>query len=200
MGEFSVVILAGGTSSRMGEEKGLLSFRGTSMIEYILSQVRDLAAETLIIANDLEAYKHIDIPIRSDIEPGLGALGGLYSALSYATHYFVLVLACDMPFVNRRFYEHLMSLAPDYDAVVPNLKSGRREPFRSVYSKSCLGPIRSAIDSGKRRATSFLPFIRVRYLEEDEVKRFDPPLFSFFNVNSPEDYARAEQIASKFPI
>jgi molybdopterin-guanine dinucleotide biosynthesis protein A len=179
----------------MGEDKGLLPFRGTTMIGYILRQVKDLGAETLVIANNLKAYKHIDIPVRPDVEPGLGALGGLHSALSYAMHNFVLVLACDMPFVNQLLYKYVMDLAINYDAVVPKLESGRCEPFRSVYAKSCLGLIKAAIDAGERRATSFLPFVCVHYVEEYEVKRFDPALLSFFNVNSPADFSEAEQIA-----
>lgn len=164
------------------------------MIDHILGQVEGLGKETLIIANDLEAYKHFDIPVHPDVAPGVGALGGLLSAVTYAAHPYVLVLACDMPFVNQSLYRYLMSLIRKYDAVMPRLDSGRREPFRSVYTKSCLQPIQDAIDVGERKATSFLRFVLVRYVEEDEAKRFDPALLSFFNINTPADFSEAEKI------
>jgi molybdopterin-guanine dinucleotide biosynthesis protein A len=179
----------------MGEAKGLLPFEGTSMIEHILRQVNDLGDEILVIANDLEAYAHIDVPVLPDLERGLGALGGVYSALSYTAYDFVMVLACDMPFVNRGLYKYAMSLVAGYDAVVPIVKSGRAEPFRSIFAKACLGSIAATIDAGERRVTSFLPLVRTRYLQRDEVKRFDPSLISFFNVNSPTDLAQARSLA-----
>jgi len=196
LAEFSVVILAGGTSSRMGKDKALLPFRGTTMIDHILCQVEGLGKETLIIANDLEAYKHFAIPVYPDVVPGIGALGGLLSALTVAAHPHVLVLACDMPFVNQSLYRHLMSLITEYDAVMPRLNSGRREPFRSIYAKSCLEPVRAAINAGERKATSFLRFVRVRYVEEDEAKRYDPGLLTFFNINTPADLSEAEKIGA----
>lgn len=170
------------------------------MIEYILRQVKVLGAETFIVANDLEAYKRFDVPVHPDIEQGIGALGGIYSALSYAANNFVLVLACDMPFVNQPLYKHEMDLIPNYDAVVPILKADRCEPFRSVYAKSCLEAIKAAIDAGERRATGFLPIANTRFIKKDEVEKFDPTLISFFNINSPADFSRAEIIAQKFSL
>lgn len=181
----------------MGKGKALLPFRGTTMINHILCQVEGLGKETLIIANNIEAYKHIGFSVYSDVAPGIGALGGLLSALTYAVHPFVLVLACDMPFVNLPLYRYLMELALNYEAVIPRLKSGRCEPFRSVYTKSCLQPIQDALDRGERKATSFLPFVRVRYVDEDEVRGFDSTLHSFINVNLPAELSEAELIAAK---
>ena len=192
MAEFSVVILAGGASSRMGKDKALLPFRGVTMMDHILCQIEGLGKETLIIANEPEAYKQFGFPVYPDVSPGIGALGGLLSALTYAAHPHVLVLACDMPFVNLSLYQYLMEPALSYDAVIPMLTNERCEPFRSVYTKSCLQLIQNAIDGGERKATSFLPFVPVRYVDEDEVKRFDPTLQSFFNVNSPAELSEAE--------
>ncbi len=179
----------------MGTDKGLLPFRGVSMVAYILRQVKNLGEETFIITNNIEAYNHIDVPVFPDVIPGLGALGGLYSALRRAKHNYVLALACDMPFINRPLLEHMMALAHGYDAVVPRLNSKLCEPFRSVYAKSCLGPIKVAIDTGERRATGFLHLVQVRYVEREEIEKFDYSLTSFFNVNSPEELAEAERLA-----
>ncbi len=198
--KFSVVIQAGGKSSRMGQDKALLPFRGTTMLEYILRQIEGLGEETLIITNTPQAYQPFGLPLFGDVIPDWGALGGLYSAIYHASHPYCLVLACDMPFINRPFLEHLVSLAPKHDAVVPRLGAGRFiEPFRAVYSKTCLQPIRAAIEAGHRKVISFFEQVDVRFVERVEIEPFDPQCRTFFNVNTPGDLAQAERMAADIP-
>lgn len=179
----------------MGKDKGLLPFGGVPMVAFILQQIEGLGAETLIVSNDPEAYRQFGVRVAPDEIPGVGALGGLYSALRLARHERVLALACDMPFINLPLLSWMLELAPDFDAVVPRLGAEQCEPFRSIYAKACLPAIKKAIDAGERRATSFLPEVSVRYVAADEVQRFDPILLSFVNINTPEDLARAESLA-----
>ncbi|MBN2500552.1 MAG: molybdenum cofactor guanylyltransferase [Anaerolineales bacterium] len=196
MVELSVVLQAGGKSSRMGQDKALLPFMGTTMLGYILKQVKGLGDETFIITNQPQYYGDFAYPLFNDVIPDVGALGGLYSAVYHARCAHVFVLGCDMPFVKRGLLDYMLGLTPDFDVVIPRLEpNGFAEPFRAIYKQSCLGPIKTAIDSGQRKVISFFNAVDVRYVESAEIERFDPEHRSFFNVNTPEDFSRAEQMA-----
>ena len=195
--KLSIVIQAGGKSSRMAQDKGLVEFRGMPLTQYILDQVQDLGDETIIISNHPESYQQFGLPIFADVIEGFGALGGLYSAIYHAAHEFCLVLAVDMPFINRPLLKHLLQLSPEHDAVIPRLKQTEfAEPFRAVYKKSCLEAIKSSIDGGRRKVISFFDEVDIRFVERAEVEKFDPKLKSFFNINTPQDLAEAERLAS----
>ena len=198
MSKLSVVIQAGGKSTRMGQDKGLMPFLNTTMIQYILQQVAEMGEETIIISNNVENYKDLGYPVYPDVIPNWGALGGLYSALFHASYKTVLLLACDMPIIKTALLQHLISLSGEYDAVIPRLNSSEfAEPFRAVYKKSCLGPIMSAINAGQRRVISFFEEVDIRFVERKEVLVFDPDLVSFMNANTPKDIKTIEKIAKK---
>ncbi|MGQ0670025.1 MAG: molybdenum cofactor guanylyltransferase [Actinomycetota bacterium] len=192
--DFTLVIQAGGKSTRMGVDKAFVRVSDRPLIEDILEQTRGLGAETIIVTNQPDDYRYLGLPLVGDLLPDKGALGGLYTAIHAAAYPYALVIACDMPFVNRRLLDYMLALAPDFDAVVPRL-NGEVEPFRAVYSKACLGPIRAALDAGKMRVISFFPDVRLRFLDEPEIERFDPEHLTFFNVNTPEDLERARELA-----
>lgn len=194
--DFSVVILAGGKSSRIGTDKAFLRVGGKPIIERILAQLGDYGAETIVVTNKPGDYRHLGLSLFGDVLPDKGALGGLYTALNSASQPRALVVACDMPFVNRSLLDHLAALAPEHDAVVPRL-GGEAEPFRAIYSKACLGPMRAALDAGKMRVISFFPDVRVRFVDEPEIEQFDPEHLTFFNVNTAEDLVRAEELAQR---
>jgi molybdopterin-guanine dinucleotide biosynthesis protein A len=199
MKEYSIVIQAGGKSSRMGQDKALMPFKGTTMIEYILQQVRPLGKDIVLISNRPDKYRDFGYPVFSDVYPDIGALGGLYTAIHYSPAKYCLLLACDMPFVNLSLIEHLLSLAPEFDAVIPRIHPNEfAEPFRAVYQKSCLPSIEAAIISGQRRVRSFFGDVNIRFVDEPEIKKYDPELITFFNVNTSEDMLEAEKIAQKF--
>jgi molybdopterin-guanine dinucleotide biosynthesis protein A len=190
----TVAILAGGKSARMGTDKAFVRVRQRPLIEDVIEQLHDLGAETLLITNRPDAYRHLGRPMFGDVLPDKGALGGLYTALYHSAQPHTLCVACDMPFVVRPLMEHLIALIPEGDAVVPRL-NGEAEPFRAVYARACLGPIRAALEAGKMRVISFFPAVRVRFVDEAEIERFDPGHLSFFNVNTPEELERARRIA-----
>jgi molybdenum cofactor guanylyltransferase len=195
MTQFSIVINAGGKSTRMGTDKAFLEIDGKPMIERIIEQTAGLG-EQLIVANEADKYAHLGLPVVSDLLPDKGALGGLYTAIHAASHPYTFVLACDMPFVNRPLLEHLMSLAPNFEAVVPRLMEegkAEAEPFRAIYSKTCLDPIRRALEAGKMRVISFFPDMNLRWVEEDELRQYDPELLTFMNCNTPEELEAVRQ-------
>jgi molybdopterin-guanine dinucleotide biosynthesis protein A len=197
MENFSVVLQAGGQSKRMGSDKGLLPFGEGTLIEYILGQVEDVGKEQIIISNKPEDYEGFGLPVYTDVLPGKGALGGIYSAIYHAKYNHILLLACDMPFVNLALIEYLLGLAVSHDVVVPVLHEGEfAEPFRAVYSKKCLPAIKLALDQKKRRVISFFDDVDVHYVKKDVIHRFDPDERSFFNVNTPDDLEKAIILAN----
>ena len=193
----SLVIQAGGQSSRMGTDKGLITLHGKTLVEWIISQTDSLGAEQLIISNSPELYQDYHLPVYQDVFQGIGALGGLYSALYFASYEWVFVLACDMPFINLQLLGYMQGLANDFDVLIPRLQDpNATEPFRALYRKNCMISVEKAIHSGQRRVISFFPDVRVRYIEWEEILRFDPHGYSFYNINTPDDLGEAERLAA----
>jgi len=190
----TVAILAGGKSSRMGTDKSFVRVLGRPLIEDVLAHVAGIGTETLIVTNRPEDYRYLGLPLFTDVLPDKGALGGIYTALHSSSQPHTLCVACDMPFVVRPLLDYLISLIPEGDAIIPRL-NGEAEPFRAIYSQACLAPIRAALDAGKMRVISFFPNVRVRFVDEPEIDRFDPQHLSFFNVNTPEDLEQARRLA-----
>jgi molybdopterin-guanine dinucleotide biosynthesis protein A len=219
----SAVILAGGKSQRMGRNKAFIEFGGKPLIARVVERVRDLGTEVIIVANAVDAYVQFGTRVVSDVYPGKGSLGGIYSGLVAAREEYVLAVACDMPFLNAAVLRYLISLAPPFDVVIPRApishlanramsqRSSRRpwrsdkpiakgrnlHPFHAVYSKRCLEPMRARLLADDLRAISFLDSVRVRVVEQDETAHLDPKHLSFFNANMLEDLQIASQLGNQ---
>jgi molybdopterin-guanine dinucleotide biosynthesis protein A len=178
----------------MGTDKSFVRVLGRPLIEDILAQVAGIGAETLIVTNRPDDYRYLGFPLFTDLLPEKGALGGLYTAIQASAQPHTLCIACDMPFVVRPLLDYVISLTSEGDVVMPRL-GGEAEPFRAVYAHACLGPIRAALEAGKMRVISFFPDVRVRFVDEAEIDRFDPQHLAFFNVNTPEDLEQARRMA-----
>lgn len=187
----TVAVQAGGRSRRMGRDKGLVPLAGRPLIAHLLERVAGLGDEVLITTNRPADYAFLGVRTAADAEPGAGALTGLQTALAAARGETVLVLACDMPFVSRPLLEHLLSLAPQGDVVVPR-RDGEFEPVHAVYARGCLPAVEQALALGRRRMISFFERVTVLPVDEPVLERFDPLGLSFFNVNTPAELARAE--------
>lgn len=184
------VVMAGGKSSRMGTDKAFVPLLGKPLIEHVLERIGGLGQEEIIITNEPEDYEHLNRPLFQDIIPNRGPLGGLYTALVHANYPYILVTACDMPWLNRSLLEYMVSLRHEAQAIVPRWHHFP-EPLHAVYSKSCLSPIEENLTSGSFKMISFYEDIKVHFLEEDDIARFDPQGRSFSNINTPEDLGRA---------
>ena len=152
-----------------------------------------------VIANDEQKDRTPpDIPHRLAVDafPGYGTLGGIYTGLQAARNEWALVVACDMPFLSAPLLGYMAGLREAVDAVVPVI-GNRPEPTHALYSRQCIPAISERLQTGQLKAAGFLESVRVRYVGEDEARRFDPELLSFFNVNRPEDLARAVEIAAQ---
>jgi len=196
MTSVSCVVLAGGQSTRMGVEKAFLDILGRPMIEWTLAGLTGLGQETIIVTNNPEPYRHLGTRVVTDLFPGQGALGGLYTGLHHAQEELAVVVACDMPFLNRGLLAYQVGLAGGFDAVVPRI--GRyMEPLHAVYARSCLEPIGALLRRGGQRFFDFFSAIRLRYVEQDEIERFDPEHRSFVNVNTPADLESIRRLAAQ---
>lgn len=193
----SVLILAGGASSRMGQNKALVPFLGKPLIERIVAAARQISDDILLVANDAGPYAGLGLPCVADIQPGFGPLMGLYSGLSAVRFDLALMVACDMPFLSPDLMRRLIELAPGFDVVIPRSEDGLH-PLHALYRRSTCAPaIAAAIAAGQRRMIAFHPQVRVRQVDEAELSAFDPTGFALMNVNSPADLATAEHIARR---
>jgi molybdenum cofactor guanylyltransferase len=219
----SAMILAGGASRRMGRAKALIDFDGAPLITRVIERVKPLCSEVIIVANDAEVYAQFGYRIVGDVYPGKGALGGILSGLQAVHEASALAVACDMPFLNGALLRYLISLAPQYDVVIPHAhdRSGRAprsprgdktagdlapranrpiakeidlHPMHAVYSKNCLPAIEEQLRGDDLRLIGFLDSVRVRVVEPEEIDRFDPQHLSFFNANTPEDLEIASRL------
>jgi molybdopterin-guanine dinucleotide biosynthesis protein A len=143
--------------------------------------------ELAISAEPSPAFAGGPYPVRPDLFPGCGALGGLHAALEASRFPWIFVAACDMPFVVEALVRLLWSRREGHDAVVPTV-AGRWEPLCAFYARPCAGPARRALERGERRLAAFFPAVRVRKVEEAEWRAADPAGASFRNLNTPEDY------------
>ncbi|MBN8654682.1 MAG: molybdenum cofactor guanylyltransferase [Anaerolineae bacterium] len=193
----SIVIQAGGQSSRMGEDKALKLFLGKPLIQRVVERVSPIADELIVTTNRPTDYAFLNQRLVPDLKPGRGALGGLYTAIASANHPFVAVVACDMPFASTRLIEsaHRLLVKEEADVLIAQTDEGY-EPFHAVYRReTCLPAIESAIHEDKWKVTSWFSEVKLRKLTPDELKAFDPSGLCFWNVNTPEEFANAEKLA-----
>jgi molybdopterin-guanine dinucleotide biosynthesis protein A len=190
----TIAINAGGESRRMGENKALKLFSGQPLIARMVARLRPLAQELLVTTNHPEDFAFLDLPLVSDPLPGGGALSGLYTAVAAAHQPLVAVLACDMPFIDPDLLavQRDLLIAEQVDVVIPYTPEGI-EPLHAIYRRSaCLPAIQAALQAGQRRLIAWLPAVRVREMPAEEVARYDPQFHSFVNVNTPDEFRRAE--------
>ena len=193
----SIVVQAGGQSSRMGQDKALRLFLGRPLIQRVIERLRPIADELLVTTNHPEDYAFLELPLFPDRRPGRGALGGLYTALFSARHSIVAVVACDMPFANAGLFLAASGILvrEGADLAIAKTEEGY-EPLHAVYRReTCLPAIEAAIASDKWRMDSWFPQVKMRLLTPDEIKRYDPDGLAFSNINTPEEFTQAEQRA-----
>jgi molybdopterin-guanine dinucleotide biosynthesis protein A len=193
----SISIQAGGQSQRMGQDKALMPFLGRPLIQRVADRLSPIADELLVTTNNPDDYRFLGLPLFRDLKPGRGALGGLYTALSSATCEAVAVVGCDMPFASASLIEAASRLLvqEDTDVVIPDSGEGL-VPLHAVYRReTCLPAIESAIDADQWKLVSWFPQVKVHILQPDEIKFYDPTGLAFWNLNTPEEFAEAEERA-----
>ncbi len=193
----TISIQAGGQSSRMGEDKALKPFLGRPLIQRVIERLSSIADELIVTTNHPAQYDFLRIRLIPDLRPGRGALGGLYTAIASASHPIVAVVACDMPFASAQLIEAARKILDDeqVDVVIAKSDEGY-EPLHAVYRReTCLPAIESAINADQWKVVAWFPQVKVRVLTPDEVKVYDPDGLAFWNVNTPEEFSKAEELA-----
>lgn len=193
----SIVVQAGGESSRMGEDKALKPFLGEPLIKRVLRRVSSVGEEILVTTNHPERYRFLNVPVVPDLIPGRGALGGLYTALQSANQPLAAVVACDMPFVSGEILSVGKQILAETgaDAVIPKTEHGL-EPIHAVYRReTCLPAVKAAIDADQWRMISWHDQVQIHTLRPEVVARYDPHKLAFRNVNTPEEFRAAEELA-----
>ncbi len=193
--EVSGAVLAGGKSSRLGFDKSLVPLGKRPLIARVVEKLKAVTADCIVVTNRPDKFANVLEGVRftPDAYPLGGALVGIYSALRVARHEYVLIVACDMPFLNTDLLKYLVDLAPGHDVVVPRRADGV-EALHAVYSVRCIQPIERLLNSGEVMIVRFFPDVRVRYVEEPELRRFDPEGRSFVNINTPADWEYAQAL------
>lgn len=194
---FSIAIQAGGKSRRMGQDKALIPFLGEPLISRVIERVASLGDEIFVTSNHPERLKHLNVSLFKDVFLEGGALGGLLTALTYAQYPVVIVVACDMPFVNQDILAIAGNtlLSQHMDVVIPQTKDGF-EPFHAVYRReTCLPAVREALEAGEQRLISWFPSVNVLSLSGEEMVQYDPLGIAFWNVNTLDELRRAEDLA-----
>jgi len=196
----TVAILVGGYGSRMGGvDKASLELDGKPLLDRVLEAVSPYAAEVFVVANDDRLVGDPRFTVLRDPEEHAGVLPALLTALDAATSPLLLLLACDMPFVDRNVVGFLLDLAATHDAVMPYVQSFP-QAMHAVYRVApCRVAVRSLLadESGGRRMISFLDDVNAVRVPEDEIRRIDPEIRSFFNVNTPYDLEAARHILAE---
>ncbi|MFI5174803.1 MAG: molybdenum cofactor guanylyltransferase [Terriglobia bacterium] len=200
-------VLAGGKSSRMGEDKALIEIDGQTLGARAVGLLKLVCEDNALIGpRDRFANLGLDIEIIEDAVEPCGPLGGILTGLRHSKHEYALFLACDLPFMTERFLHYLAgsAMAEKPDVVVPVDGSGEYEPLCAVYSRTCLPAIESSLAAQQFKVSSFYDSVqKLRVIGTGEIRHFSPDFRIFTNVNTPEELQgvrkRSESAGSRPP-
>ena len=174
------VVLAGGESSRMGEEKSLMQFKKQKLIDFSISALRPYCSE-ILISSSKAIHQMVSCRIIADEFRKIGPIAGIHSALKNSKTDFIIILPCDSPMVKPQFVQYLISQIGNMDkAIVPQYQENK-EPLFAVYHKSILPVIESQINNQDYRLTHLLEKVKARVIEVTDRS-------CFVNINTPEDF------------
>jgi molybdenum cofactor guanylyltransferase len=203
---FSALILAGGQSKRMGRPKAMLPFAGSTILERLISELLRESNDVIVVAapkvdetyaiEDVlrESAKKITL-VRDEVAFG-GPVDALMRGLRAARHEAVFACSCDLPMLRAELARALCTMIEDYDAAIPEVAE-KLQPLCSAYSCRCSEVLTTMVARGERRLTAIAARLNARRIGETQLRKFDPGLRSFVNVNSPEDYAHALRLARR---
>lgn len=187
------VILAGGQSRRMGENKAAMMFRGEPLLARVARRLSSAVDELLVIGPRSLASLSPQARVVEDTLPAIGPLGGLYTALTAIRGARIFLVACDMPFVCPGLVQAMLALAEtrdDADVVTLN-GDGRVQPLHAVYSRGCLPAVERALNAQDHSLHALLGQLTVVAIDLETVRHEDPAGLSAVNVNTPDDWRQA---------
>ncbi len=190
------LILAGGKSKRMGQEKALLPLGNKTLIERVADALGCVCDPIIIVTNTPSNYSFLGLEMVGDLIVGHGALSGIHAGLFFSPTPRAFVIGCDMPLVNPALVRLLMEQKAKWDVIVPSVGEFL-EPLHAVYSKRCLPTMEKFLLSGGRRILDLYPKLKVLRVSEAELRKVDPELLSFSNVNTPDDLSKVEGLLAR---
>lgn len=198
--DLTCITLAGGKSRRLGRAKVFETIGDKSLLERVVSCLELFGSDIIVVTARNQSLPQFigDAKLRtvSDIYPGKGPLGGIYTGLSASNSFYNLIVAGDMPFLNRALLTYMIDAAFGFDLVVPRF-DGMFEPLHAIYSKNCFAPLKQLLTQGTLEIARLFNMVKVRYIESEEISQFDPERLSFFNINTEADLKRARELAKE---
>jgi len=190
--DMSAVILAGGHSSRMGENKMLLPLGEMKITEILVKTISGLFAECILVTDRPQDYHGLPVRIARDLFDGVpkSSLRGIHGGLSASRHSYNFVVAGDTPFVVPALIQHLCDLADGYDLIIP-WQHPHFYPLTAVYSRNLIPVINGMLSEGKYKIGFLRNCVRSLSVDVDNLRVYDPELWSLFNINTPDEYAIA---------
>ena len=179
------IILSGGKSSRLGEEKGLAAFNGKPLVSYAIEVLRPISGKLIISANNqIEEYEKYGYDVVQDEFSGVGPMGGILACLKKSESRFNLILSCDTPFISTALYEYLLKSAEYYQVVVPK-HDGFIEPLCSIFATNVLWELQNSMERGSYKMRDFFDKVNFKAIDiSPELSFFNEDLF--VNINTPK--------------
>jgi molybdopterin-guanine dinucleotide biosynthesis protein A len=197
--DLTSIVLAGGRGKRFGRDKLSEVIGDRTLLQRVIDRLDGLSSQILVVIAQGQSQPCMlptSAQVIVDLYPEKGALGGIYTGLVASHSLHSLVVAADMPFLNTALLHYMIENSPVYDVVIPRI-DGTLEPLHAIYSKNCLTYMQQQVERGEFRIRNFFGRVKVRYVEQAEIDRFDPQHLSFFNINTLADLRRAKKLLRK---
>jgi molybdenum cofactor guanylyltransferase len=198
--EVTGILLAGGKSRRMGEDKRYLVVGEQTLLERGLTVLRSAFQEVLVVIAQDSPSLDIDARIVRDLVPDCGSLGGLYTGLIHATTPWIFTVACDMPFLNQAVIVQFTNRRVAVDIVIARL-AGQLHPMHALYGKRCVPVVEQMIQTQRLKIKEMVsqPSLQVKYVTEEDLLTLDPSWRSFYNVNTVAELEEARHLFTRVP-
>jgi molybdopterin-guanine dinucleotide biosynthesis protein A len=184
----TAIILAGGKSTRMGSDKGLMTLNNITFIQHIIDAVKTLVDEILIIS-DNENHDVFKLKRHNDLVKNVGPLGGIYTGLHYSKTEVNLVISCDVPMIDSELISELIKNYSNKYDVIQTKSNEKTMPLVAIYHKTCVSEAEQWIKEGKLRVREFVASRKLKTINLD--KRFETQLF---NINTPEQLKKVAHV------
>jgi len=186
MSSMTGIILAGGESTRMGKNKAFIEINGVRVIDRTVALFKEIFDDVLLVTNTPLDYLDLKVRAVTDLVPGKGSLGGIYTGLFFSSSPHAFFVGCDMPFLDKRVIQYFFSLAETADIVVQRTKD-YWQPLHAIYSRNLLKPIERLLQQGELKIIKAYRGTKMREVTREEMEALDPDLYSLSNFNTPEE-------------
>lgn len=179
------IILAGGKSSRMGQDKGLMLLNNKPMIVHLLNTVKTITNDIIIVSNNAE-YAQFGFDVKEDLIKNAGPLAGIYTGLTFSKHNKNIVLSCDVPFVSQKLLHFLIENSVNADVTIP-INAEKTHQVIGVYDKSCINIFKDELQHNQLKIKSALNKVTLNVVDANAFSSKE-----FLNINTPIELNEAQ--------